>query len=291
MKKLLLTLFCLAAATMFGCALVDYGCILDYDQTSSNPGGEPPYPNAAALVNTSGKAHVQEPAKTMSLFPDHAEETLWFVDQSATGDQKLATFINVEPAVGWTWHSDYYCNPDWNGCAWVSSDRPYPKCVSGYDYYPFSVNWSCTAITSGYLFSSGRWRYGECGRSVPLADKISLLNMGELGTMNGKEGLFYNLNRTNFTISLENEYGQSWNVPLNGNMSMFFNPNGNQIALDRTNPVQANTMKWYANWLDKYSTDWTTVTVAFNGISDEFKIVGKPGFPSDNYRSAANKLY
>ncbi|MEW5807682.1 MAG: hypothetical protein AB1756_10110 [Acidobacteriota bacterium] len=268
---------------MFGCALVDYGCIRDWDQAGPEGHG--------VLVNTNGKAHVKEPMRVMKIFPDHAEEVLWFVDQAANGDQKLSNFINMEPAVGWSWHSDYYCNPDWNGCSWVSADRPYPKCESGYDYYPYTVNWNCTSQTFGFLWSTGRWRYGECGRNIPLADKISLLNMGELGTMNGKEGLYYNINRTNLTVNLENEYGNSWNVPFNVGTSFFFNPQGRDAAIDLANPVNSSTLKWYADWLDKYATDWTTVTVTYNGISDEFKIVGKPGFSSDDYRKGANKLY
>jgi len=291
MKKLLLIAFCVAVASMFGCALVDYGCIYDYDQTSSNPGGEPPWPNALEMVNTAGKAHVIELYKVMTTFPDHAEETLWFVDQTAAGDQKLNTFINVEPAIGWTWHDDYYCNPDWNGCAWVSADRPYPKCVGGYDYYPFSVNWSCSDITYGYLWSSGPYRYGECGRVLPLSDKIAILNMGELSQRNGMEGLVYNMNRKNFGVTLENEYGNSWNVPINASLSMFWNPKGGQLQIDRSNPILANMMKWYGDWLEKNATTWTTVTINYNGISNSFKIVGNGGFSADAYRNAANKLY
>ncbi len=291
MKKLLLIAFCVAIASMFGCVLVDYGCIYDYDQTSSNVDGEAPWPYAAELVNTNGKAHVQEYYRIITTFPDGAQEVIWFVDQNASGDQTMTNYINKEPATGWTWHDDYYCNPDWNGCSWVSATRPYPLCTGGYDYYPFSVNWNCTDITSGYLWSTGPYRYGECGRSLPLADKISLLNMGEISERNGMEGLVYNFNRKNFNITLENEYGNSWNVPINTNLSIFWNPKGGQLSIDKSNPILANTQKWYADWLDANATTWTTVTISFNGISQSHKIVGQGGFSSDAYRNAANKHY
>lgn len=279
MKKLLLIALCVSVLTMVGCAMTDIWPIYDWDQTNSE--------GHAVLVNTNGKAHAVEPILIMSIFPDHAEEIIWFVDQKpANGTKTTTNYVNMEPYPGYDWHDDYYCNPDWNGCSWLTKTTPI-----GYqcEYFPFHVNWNCTDITYGYLFCS--WRYGECGRVLPLADKIALLNMGELGTHNDMEGLYYNFNRSNFSITLENQFGQTFNVPMMTDINVFFNPNGRQFALDRTNPVMGNMMKWYADWLDTYATDGTTVHLSYMGITDSFSIAGAKGFSSDVYRNAANKLY
>ncbi len=279
MKKLLLTAICISVLTMFGCAMTDIYPIWDWDQAGPEAHG--------VLVNTNGKAHAMEPYLIMTIFADHAEETLWFVDQNpANMSNTCTTYINWEPYPGYSWHDDYYCNPDWNGCAWVTTHRP----IDYYDqYYPFAVNWSCTDITYGYLFCS--WRYGECGRALPLSDKIALLNMGELGSYRDMEGLYYDFNRSNFSVTLENQYGQTFNMPIMTDIPIFFNPVGRQVALDRTNPINGNMMKWYADWLDTYATDGTTVHISYMGITNSFTIAGTKGFSSDVYRNAANKNY
>lgn len=279
MKKLLLIAVCISVMMMFGCAMVDLYPIYDWDQTNKEGHG--------VLVNTNGKAHAMEPYLIITYWPGHAEEVIWFVDQNpANMTTSCYNYINIEPEPGYSWHDDYYCNPDWNGCSWVSSTRPIDYIDT---YFPFSANWNCTWQTSGYLFSS--WRYGECGRALPLADKIALLNMGELGQHGDMTGLYYNFNRTNFSVTLENQYGQTFNWPIMTDIPIFYNPVGRQVAVDRSNPIWSNMMNWYADWLDTYATDGTTVHITYMGITDSLTIAGSKGFSSDIYRAAANARY
>ncbi len=288
MKKLLILAFCVSVLVLYGCAVVDSYPYYDIDQISSNCANEAPWPYAAELVDTNGKAHMQEPSKVMTCWTDHCEEIIWFFNQkTANSTITLYNYVNCEPASPYySWHSDFYCNPDWNGCAWVTAVRP----LDYYDQYtPFSVNWSCTDLTSGYLFAA--WSYPGCGRDLSLEDKLAFMNAGEIGEINGQTGLWYNLNKTNFSIILENQYGQSWNVPILTDIPMWFNPENGNTYIDRTNPLMANMMLWYADWLDNYATAGTTVTVTYNGIGDVFTIAGTAGFSSDLYRKAANTLY
>jgi hypothetical protein len=289
MKKLLLLAFCISVLALYGCAVVDSHPYYDLDQTSNNYANEPPWPPTPwELVKTDGKAHMHEAIGIMSCFPDHCEEVIWFFDQNpANGTIKLFNYINMEPASpAYTWHDDFYCNPDWNGCSWVTATRP----LDYYDqYYPFTANWNCSDLTGGYLFAA--WSYPGCGRDLPLEDKISLLNMGEMGELNGNTGLWFNLNKTNFSVTLENQFGQAWNVPILTDIPFWIDPTARKSYMDRTNPLFANMMMWYADWLDTGATAGTTVTLTFNGISDTFTIAGTSGFSSDAYRTAAQSMY
>jgi hypothetical protein len=281
MKKLLLLAFCISVLALYGCAVVDSHCYIDYDQVNNEDHG---------YVNTNGKAHMLEPIKIMTIFSTHAEEIIWFFDQKGSTSIKMFNYVNMEPYPGYYFHDDFYCNPDWNGCSWVSTVR---ACDYIDQYWPITPNWNCTDITYGYLFCA--WDYEACGRDLPLADKLAVLNMGEFGEHNGEEGLYYNLNKTNFSITLENQIGQSWNVPITTDIPVWFSPKSHNLAMDRTNPLMANMMLWYADWLENYSTNGTNVTVSFNGISDTYTIAGwgndHTGFSPDVYRQAAHKLY
>ncbi len=265
MRKLFYLGFCLVLAMGVGCALTNYELITDNDQVKS--GGQ-------FVVNTNGKAHVQESVQIALGWSDGYDCTLWFVDQKANGDRTLTTYNNYSTEYP-IFHDDLYCNPDWAGCAMVTAQDPE---IGDVDMYDYAINWSCKGTRSlYYLWSTTRY-YGECGRAkMPLADRINLMNMGRLGQSMGVEGLFYDLNRSNTTITLNNKAGYTTTLPMNAEIGAFISFQGRKATLDMTNPLLASMGRAYADFLANHATHSTQVTVSFNGIDHNFNIAGNYG--------------
>jgi hypothetical protein len=267
MRKLFYLGFCLVLMTGVGCAITNYELIVDNDQVKQGSSG---------TVNTQGKAHVIESSQIATLWPDGSDETIFFVDQKASGDRTLTTYNNFSTAAGPTFHDDLYCNPDHQGCAITTADDPE---VGDVDIFDYSFNPNCSGARSLSLLLGTTRYYGECGRGkLDLASRIALGNMGRIGTAIGSEGLFYDLNRSNLTISLDNNAGFVSNLPVTADFSAFLTVGGQRkMVLDLTNPLLASMGRSYADFLANNATGMTTVTVTYNGISASSQIAGNVG--------------
>lgn len=266
MRKLLYLGFSLVLVSGVGCALTDYELITDTDQVRSGGTG---------VVNTQGKAHVIE-TQVATIWPDGTDELIWFVDQKANGDQALTTYNNFSSIGDPTFHSDIYCNPDWVGCALTTADNPLVGDVDPFDY---RLNANCDGFRSLSLLLSTTRYYGECGRArMSLSDRIAFTNMGRIGESVGVEGLFYDLNRGNFSINLDNNAGFATTLPMIADSTFFMGMGGTRKAtMDLTNPLFASMGRAYADFLANHGTDQTSVTLTYNGISTNWTIAGNSG--------------
>lgn len=278
MKKLFYLGFALVLAMGVGCALTNYSLIVDNDQTK-NQDAPPMQP-----VNTNGKAHIHESSQIALVWPDGAEETLWFVDQKANGDRTLTTYINHTANglfVGGpnaTFHDDLYCNPDWQGCAIVTAPDPEVGDVNIYDY---SYNPNCKGARSIYYLLSTTRYYGECGRSMQ--DAAALVMMGQ--PKNG--GLFYLMTpaNTSFLFTSKND-GTTTAMSLPADVSLFVSGVGDRKArLDVTNPMFGSFKNALATQADIHGAN-NQITMQFNGLSKSFNVK----LLADNLHAGAKKF-
>jgi hypothetical protein len=265
MKKVLYLGFCLVVAMGFGCAITDYELITDNDQTSNGQG--------SGVINTNGKAKLSS-AQVATIWPDGTDELFSMVDQKSNGDRTITTYNNFSTGDQPTFLDDFYCNPDWQGCAiWTAPD---PE-VGDVDSFDGQWNSNCFGSRSlSYLLGTTRY-YGECGRAkIGLSDRISLMNMGRMATRNGMEGLLYEMNRNNTTLIMDNNAGVATSLPITGDYSMFVNFRGKgRIALDFSNPLAANVGRSLADFSRTYGTGHHTLTLSYNGISTSWEVSGR----------------
>jgi hypothetical protein len=168
----------------------------------------------------------------------------------------------------------------------VTASDPQVGDVSIFD---FTLNRNCSGLRSlSYVLSTTRY-YGECGRALSsVSDRISLMNMGNITTQNGVEGLLYNLNRNNFSIRLDNNSGVVSSLPVVGDSSLFINPAKRQMTIDMTNSLLANTGRGLADFVRNYGTDSTTVTFTLNGLSKSWEV---GNLNADKITANMNKSY
>ena len=266
MKKALYLGFCLVLAMGVGCAITDYDLIVDNDQVSNGQG--------SGVINTNGKAKIMS-AQFATIWSDGSDELFSMVDQKANGDRTLTTYNNFSTATEPTFLDDLYCNPDWQGCSIFTAPDPE---VGDVDPFDGSTNVNCSGVRSLSVLVGTTRYYGECGRAkMNLSDRLSLANMGRIATQVGKEGLLYDLNRSNFSMTMNNNAGVAINLPITGDYSMFVTDSGRrQISLNMQNPLGANVGRAFADFLRTYGTSQTDVTISYNGISTTFEIGGEP---------------
>jgi len=266
MRKLFYLGFCFVLVAGVGCAITNYELITDNDQVHNGQG--------TGVVNTNGKAHVIE-TQIATTFPDGSDELIWFVDQKANGDRALSTYNNFSTLDFPMFHDDKYCNPDWVGCAVITADDPEVGDASVFDY---NLNANCSGLRSlTYVLNTTRY-YGECGRMrLGLQDRLNLLNMGRYGQSMGLEGLFFDMNRSNLSITLDNNAGFVTSLPVTADLVAFFAPKERKMVLDMTNPMLGSMSRSYADFLANNATGATKVTFTFNGISMSFDIGGNDG--------------
>lgn len=266
MRKLFYLGFCLVLAMGVGCAITNYTLITDNDQVANGQG--------TGIVNTNGKAHLIEGSQVATIWSDGADEWMAFVDQKSNGDRVITNYNNFSAAYP-IFHDDLYCNPDWNGCSMITAQDPE---IGDVDVFDYTYNINCKGIRSiSVLLSNPGRTYGECGRvQLPLADRISLMNMGRIGRSMGLEGLFYDLNRSNTTITLNNNAGFVTTLPMNAQIPAFFSFS-RKATLDMTNPLLASMGRAYADFLANHATHQTKATLTYNGISMSWDIAGVNG--------------
>lgn len=282
MKKLFYLGFALVLAMGVGCAITDYSVIVDNDQVANGQG--------SGIVNTSGKAHLVEGSQIATLWPDGADEIINFVDQKANGDQVLTTYNNFSSAYP-IFHDDLYCNPDWAGCAITTAQNPV---VGDADIFDYKWNPSCKGARSLSLLLSTTRYYGECGRAkISWADRVKAINLGTLGRAHGMEGLFYNLNHNNLTVTLDNNAGYVTTLPVTADATLFVGGQGRHKGmLDLTNPLMMGMFRSYADFLANHATHQTNMTVTYEGISLSYTIAGNYGISNpSNVLSIGNGHY
>jgi hypothetical protein len=231
MRKLFYLGFCLVLVMGVGCAITDYTLITDNDQVKQGAGN--------ATVNTNGKAHIRS-YQIATLWGTDNDELINFVDQKSNGDRTMTTYNNFSTSfVDPTFHDDLYCNPDWQGCAiWTAHDPP------GYGYYYAAYdgvwNQNCSGSRSIYLLAGtergGIYNYGECGRGG-FAQKLAILNMGQAGSMAGMDGLWFNFNRNNTTVTVNGHL-----IPV-VDTNAFVDPISRIAAFDMSHPLMATTLR------------------------------------------------
>lgn len=285
MKKLFYLGFCLVLMTGFGCAITNYGLITDNNQTSA-PGGP------GEIRDTTGKAKLIHASQWATLQADGVDELLNFVDQDASGGQTLYTHNNFSVAGEATFSDDLYCSPENKGCAAVKSFDPDATDPSD-DPFDGKVNDECPGARSLSLsLSTGRY-YGECGRTgkLSLADQLNLWNMGRLGTRNGMEVLMYDVNRSNASITLDNNAGFVTNLNITGSLNAWTTiGNRRAAALDATNPLIANMIRDYASFVGNYAGHTTTINMCLSDVCRAFTVAGNQGDDQDAISNVNNIL-
>jgi len=280
MKKYIYLAFGLLIALNLGCAYISYPMFGD------NTGSSGPIP----AVNTNGKAHITETKQTIALVGGENWENISFIDQTAGGYQRTDTYtIKSTGAPTSHFHSDTYCNPDWTGCAVVTSEYQSipgnfpPPCA--FATYNTKFAYNCGTIAIGICMS---YRVQECGRGVgagmPIADWYNLIGLGQGTTYLGREGLRYLINGRNTEITLSNG-ATNVGVTLRGNLDAIVVPTIRTMYLDMTDPAMAQNFRSFANKLDELGTSSVSMTINYEGISRTTNIASL----SDQARKLANQ--
>jgi hypothetical protein len=236
MRKLFYLGFCAVLAMGVGCAITNYALITDTDQLLN--GDDVTY----GVVNTQGKAHILEGSQVATIWSNGTDELFSMVDQTAGGDRTITTYNNFTsdyPAER-PWHDDFYCNPDWQGCAiWDAND---PE-VGDTDIFGGKWNQNCNGSRSlSLLVSSGRF-YGECGKDTlnpAIDERVALMTYGYLGTLNGEEGLWFDYDKTNSSVRVNGV-----NMPIPDG-SLFVTGN-NEMAFFADNPLIQHTLRAFGS--------------------------------------------
>jgi hypothetical protein len=285
MRKLFYLAFCVVLMAGVGCAITDYQIITDNDQAFAD--GE-----ANFTVNTNGKANIRSFQITLIYAGlGRTDEAVNFVDQKSNGDRTLNTYDNhsVFGGPGPTFKDDLYCNPDWTGCAgWTSTDPPggYDRSGAGFPAFDGGSNPHCQAYYAvAFLFGTTRQRRGyyndgECGRGAAsdLASRIAIMNMGQLGSLQGEQGLWYDVNTQNASYTVNNVL-----IPL-AQTNVFLNPKQRLGAVFMDNPLHAVSMNAVAGVAPPGEV--ATFSITYNGFTLTKQLV-----PIRSFAVRANERY
>lgn len=254
MRKLFYLGFCLVLAMGVGCAITNYGIIVDNDQGNGS---------SQDVVNTNGKAHILESSQIATIWSDGTDEIFTHIDQASDGTAVLTNYNNFSSG-SIIFHDDTYCNPDWNGCSiFTAPDNNDANIFDG------SFNTNCSGARSlSVLLSTGRY-YGECGRgNTSLADRMAFMNLGQLVNMMGMEGLAYTATAQNTTILASNA-GGSQILPFAGAIPVTFFANDRLGVVDFTNPLLRSLTDQISNFINATGSPQVNFTITYNGISFE----------------------
>lgn len=269
---------CFAIAACSGCAITDYVLITDNDQVSNGQG--------SGIVNTNGKAHIYYCSQWISLWPDGTDNLFSMVDQNAAGDRVITTYNNFSTSTEPSLHSDIYCNPDWQGCAIMTASDPQADDADRFDGH---LNMNCSGARSLMVVLSTSRYYGECGRArLSLTDRVRLMNMGRIATLDGSEGLLYRLDAQNTSLRVATGSGETI-LPLRGGIEAFATGRGGYV--DVTNPLIANVGRAYADFQRRHGGRETTVTITYNGLSFEQVLGSGPLGVGSEYASHLNGVF
>ncbi len=260
MTKLLYGALSVAVAVGLGCAITEYPIITDNDQTSTGQG--------SGVVNTNGKAKLfPSPfGIVVTNWADGTDQLFSHIDQKSDGTATITTYNNYSAGGEVPFLDDMYCNPDWNGCSiFTAPDNNDASIFDG------TLNANCSGARSLSLLQSYYLRYGECGRSrMSLEDRLAFLNMGRLGHAYGMEGLFYTATNQNLTVQAANGGGTQM-LSFSGSVPVAFFAKDRRVLADLTNPLLRSGADSLLNFIAATGDDQVNFTIAYNGISMEFK--------------------
>lgn len=258
MKRLF---FCFAlvmgcAALLAGCAMTDYSCTSDPSSTNGSSDGV-----GVGTKGTKGKAHVKESSQVATILPDGTtREPLWYVDQKTDGTQKIDNFMNTGPSSSFTFHSDLYCNPHWNGCSAVST--PPEGCNDG-SAPPFDAKFNATCDGGSLTVLTSMGRTYECGNSanqladrldnfagISIGDALDLVSsLSQPVEIDGQEWMMITATRDMFSnLHMAFEDGsviREVTMPDQVSLAFQIGPNGKMRALFNANsPIWEEPMRW-----------------------------------------------
>ncbi|HEX6851234.1 MAG TPA: hypothetical protein VF139_07475 [Candidatus Polarisedimenticolaceae bacterium] len=262
-----------------GCAITDYELIVDNDQVRNGQG--------SGVVNTNGKAAIQRKSLFIAKWPDGGDAFYWHVDQAANGDRTLSTYSAFTTSDEFAFWQGLYCSPERQGCAIVTAADPE---VPEDDPYDYRFNPGCEGARSLYYLSATTRYYGECGRALPLTDRLSLLNQGRLVRERGVAGLQWTATPLNASLTLDNLAGATEIVPLAGSVRLTMLGNGRRTTIaDLSNPLLRVPFHDTADFLDAVGGRVNEVTFTFNGIEvrKRFARTEEP----NSLRDLANRSY
>lgn len=278
MRKLFYLGMCAVLSMGVGCALTNYDLIVDNDQVSNGQG--------SGVVNTNGKAYVHN-FKIGTIWPDGVDVQLWFVDQAANGDRTCTTYNDFSTLDEPWFPDDKYCSPDRQGCSLVTADDPQVGDVDIFDWK--TLNFNCQGFRSLYYVVSSSRYYGECGRAMPITDRLSLLNQARLTSLNGQAALEWTLTPMNTSVTMNNLAGVQQFLPMAGSITItqLAGPSSARV-IDLTNPMTKVLLNASADFVATYGSHANEVTLTFNGISisKQFGLLPNAGA---NARARANR--
>jgi len=260
MKKLFYLAFCAAVLMSLGCATISYPVITDdYFWTT---------------VNTNGKAHVMETTQVGLGIGGKYYEQMSFVDQAASGYQHISV---IEQQIAYmagyvNFHSDTYCNPDWNGCAWYTNDyMPITDCTF---YGPNSrINWACFKTSAYGLCYIGRT--AECGRGLGIPKDLrgsEIVSLIGAGIENG-HNMIYNINNNTTRLVLQNPQGAMTTFKFAGNTELNVNLRKGTMLIDGNSPNWAVNVRKMASLFDAgFQTGTAQLTIG--GVTRDFQFAG-----------------
>ncbi len=261
--------FCLVLLAGLGCGITDYGIITDNNQITGK-GAKGPNP----VLNTRGKAHIQETSQVATIWPDGSDETINFVDQKADGTAILTTFNNFSTGNEPTFHDDLYCNTDRQGCSIYTAPDNNDTNLFDYDFNP-----NCSGARSAcILLATGRY-YGECGRERrPAYDpetKVALFNLGAFATRFGMEGFLYTADSSTSQIVLtDTATGYSEFLPFSGAMTFWRAGADTKAIVDLRDARLVSIGRAYADWLTRIQPYQTEITFYYHSIPFRFNVGG-----------------
>jgi hypothetical protein len=254
MKKALYLAFIAALALSMGCLVTGYPLVTDRTVADD-----------FFVVNTNGKAMINEYSHVATIWPDGREETFAMIDQKFDGSAVITSYAQTGPADATGFIGDTYCNPEWNGCAMSTA----PNGGSLWDY---TYNINCDGIRSVQYLYAYNVRVGECGRGLGMRHP-ALLNAitGSFVDLGDAWGL--NLNRSNTRLIGQDGQGHSFEMPLFGNTQMKWAKQGNGWAVTYHNGMLP-TARAQARVTDEYGVgQWT---VEYLGHSVTFNAKFRP---------------
>lgn len=262
MKKLFYLAFCAAVLMSLGCAMISYPVITD--------------DYAWTIVNTNGKAHVMETTQVGLGIGGKWYEHISFVDQGWDGYQHISVIEQQMAYIDYLYspnfHSDTYCNPDWNGCAWYTNDyMPITDCTF---YGPNSkINWACFKTSAYGLCYIGRT--AECGRGLGLPKDLTgseIVSLIGAGIQSG-HNMIWNVNNNTTRLVLQNPQGAMTTFKFAGNTELNVNMKKGTMLIDGNSPNYAVNVRKLASLFDAgFQTG--TAELTFAGVTRTFPYAG-----------------
>jgi hypothetical protein len=237
MRKLFYMGFCLVLAMGVGCAITDYGVIIDK--------------YTGEIENTNGKAMIMPASQVATIWSDGADCLFTMVDQKANGDQVLTTYNHY--TTDGSYFQDFdYCHPDWTGCAIYTAPNPV---MGDVDIFDGTANYNCSGARSYSVRVALYGRYTECGRTT--MDRLGATQT--MSEVNGK--LIANAHRGNTTILIGDHV-----LPTVGVVPVELELGGNPtLALFLDNPLVSRNLITLHDMLTRYGAT-QDVVVNFNGF-------------------------